>query len=187
MRAHVYNGKTLKKRNYLDENEGEEKASGGGWEELLQFPWQPSFLPHPSVPHPSLVLLILNKHFLSNVLCAPRGGTRILKYSVPGIPSSRTVQTFVYFQYLSIYRGKSETEMHGDQDSNSDRPRAPPPHTPPGPASVAGRRHRPGALGHHRGQKEKPCALQMVLGIVRHGLIKPLGFFSPPRVKVLIY
>lgn len=126
MRAHVYNGKTLKKRNYLDENEGEEKASGGGWEELLQFPWQPSFLPHPSVPHPSLVLLILNKHFLSNVLCAPRGGTRILKYSVPGIPSSRTVQTFVYFQYLSIYRGKSETEMHGDQDSNSDCPRAPP-------------------------------------------------------------
>lgn len=188
MRAHVYNGKTLKKRNYLDENEGEEKASGGGWEELLQFPWQPSFLPHPSVPHPSLVLLILNKHFLSNVLCAPRGGTRILKYSVPGIPSSRTGQTFVYFQYLLICRGKPETETHGDQDSNSDHLRAPP--APPGPASVAGSRHRPGALGHPRSQKEKPRALQMVLGVgtARHGLIKPLGWlFSPPHVKVLIY
>lgn len=47
MRARVYNGNTLKKINYLDENEGEEKAYGGGWEEMLRFPWQPSFLPHP--------------------------------------------------------------------------------------------------------------------------------------------
>lgn len=61
----MYHGKTLKKRNYLDENEGEEKASGGGWEEMLRFPWQPSFL-----PHPSLVLLILNKlsFLMSSVL-----------------------------------------------------------------------------------------------------------------------
>lgn len=121
----MYNGKTLKKRNYLDENEGEEKASGGGWEEMLQFPWQRSFLPHPSVPHPSLVLLILNKLFFPNILCTPRGGTRILKYSVPGITSSRTVQTFVYFQYLSICGGKSETQIDGDQDGVYECPRAP--------------------------------------------------------------
>ena len=117
LRTCVYYGNTLKKRNYLDENEGEEKASGGGWEEMLRLPWQPSFLPHPWVPHPSLILLILNKLFFSTVPCAPRGGTRILKYSVPGITLSRTVQMFVSFQRHWICRGKSETATHGDPDS----------------------------------------------------------------------
>lgn len=80
----------------MDENEGEEKAYGDGWEEMPWLPWQPGSLLHPSSLPPSLVLLILKGFSFLKSLLRHEGAQEVLKYSVPGVTSSRTIHTCLF-------------------------------------------------------------------------------------------
>lgn len=98
-RACVCKGKTLKERNYLHGNKGEERLMGMAGKRYPSYlgNWASFLIPQPRIP-PSSSSFLKRLSFLMSLLFH-EGAQEVLKYSVPGIISFRTIQTCVCFQY----------------------------------------------------------------------------------------
>lgn len=109
-RACVCKGKTLKERNYLDGNKGEERLMGMAGKRSHSYlgNWASFLSPQPRIP-PSSSSFLKRLSFLMSLLFH-EGAQEVLKYSVPGIISFRTIQTCVCFQYHLICRIKSDRD-----------------------------------------------------------------------------
>ena len=109
-RACVCKGKALKERNYLDGNKGEERLMGIAGKRYHSYlgNWASFLIPQPLIP-PSSSSFLKRFSFLMSLLFH-EGAQEVLKYSVPGIISFRTIQTFVCFQYHLICRIKSDRD-----------------------------------------------------------------------------